>query len=112
MAVLVLVSFDGPDEVAEGAHELTLQLLDDDGSPVSVPGTEAPITLTVSLKLGHRPDGTPAEAPTIAPFVVNIGPGLPLEPGRRYRWEAEVDGKHEHRGDASFVTREVPAPTG
>ncbi|MGW3966842.1 DUF6941 family protein [Amycolatopsis sp. NPDC005003] len=105
MAVLVIFSFDSQEE-ASGAHEIRLDLTYEDGKPVSLPGSDGPITVLSHVTMGVQPN-TPPDAPASAPFVVNIGPGLPLEPGRHYKWQASIDGQSEASWSASFITRPV-----
>lgn len=107
MAVLVLLSFDGSQDAA-GRHEIVLRLVGADEVPVEIPGTGDPVILKAEVDVQPRGDGG-MDAPATAPFIVNAGPGLPLKPGERYRWEAVVDGQAEHRADVSFVTRDVVA---
>jgi hypothetical protein len=105
MAVLVIFSFDSQEE-ADGAHEIRLELMYEDGRPVSLPDSDGPITILSQVTMGVQPN-TPPNAPASAPFVVNIGPGLPLEPGRRYKWQASIDGQSDASWSAAFITRPV-----
>ena len=106
MAVVVLVGFENRAEVADGPHEIVLRLLDADGSPFTPPDAHEPIAVRAALDMGPGPDEA-LDGPSTAPLVVSIGPGLPLEPSRRYRWEAEVDGRAEQAAGAAFVTRDA-----
>jgi hypothetical protein len=104
MAVVVLVNFDGQVEAA-GSHEILLRLVNDDGSPVKFPDTDDAIAIKAALNVDVRAEATALDAPATGPFIVNVAPGLPLEPGQRYHWVAEVDGLSEQQADVAFVTR-------
>lgn len=109
IAVLVLVTFEGREEAGTAPHEVTLRLNAGDGTPFELPDTGQPLVLTAGLELEAHSDGM-SDGPVTAPFAVNIGPGLPLEPGQQYRWEAEVDGRADQRADVAFATRAVSTP--
>lgn len=51
----------------------------------------------------RRVPGTPDDVPGEGAFAVNVGI-LPLQPGSKYSWVLEVEGKEEAR--ASFYVRE------
>ncbi|WP_370943472.1 hypothetical protein AB5J62_30800 [Amycolatopsis sp. cg5] len=57
--------------------------------------------VTVNAQEDVRPD-----APATAPFAVNIGPGLPLEPGRRYTGQASIDYRTDATWSTAFITRQ------
>jgi hypothetical protein len=42
------------------------------------------------------------------PFAINIGPGLPLEPGAGYDWRISVDGETDENWTLPFVTAAQP----
>jgi hypothetical protein len=107
MAVVVIVQFDELTDSPAGQHDIVLRLIDETGSPVEYPDSQEAVVLRAAIELQNRIDNVPVEAPTTASLVVNIGPGLPLLPGQRYRWQAEIDGAAEHRADALFVTRAI-----
>lgn len=105
MAIVVLVGFDGQDEAA-GSHEIVLRLVNDDGSPVKLLDIDGPVVIKAAVHVDVRADARASpDAPATGPLIVNVAPGLPLEPGKRYRWVAEVDGRSEQQADAPFVTR-------
>ncbi|WP_073460266.1 DUF6941 family protein [Pseudonocardia thermophila] len=103
-SVIVLVIFDRQAD-AVGTHEVTLRLLGDDGTPVTTPDTDEPILIRAGIEVGPQTAEEVQDMPSVASFIVNVGPGLPLEPGRRYRWEAEMEGE---RASFVFVTRPRP----
>jgi hypothetical protein len=105
IAVVVIIQFDNHDE-AIGVHTVALLLLDEDRQPVEVnngSGQEQ-IRVEAELTVGRAVDGT-FDGPVSATFVVNIGPGIPLAPKRRYCWQASVDGQSNEDWSSSFVTR-------
>lgn len=105
MAVIVLVSFDN--EVEAGlSHEITVTLTDTEGQPVSLSGISS---LQAKATIDRDKDAQ-IKWPITAPLVMQIRPGLPLEPGQTYHWRAAIDGKTEETWFAGFIT-ESPSPT-
>jgi hypothetical protein len=89
---------------------LTLTLLGEDGSPVTVPGPAGdaqPIKIDAEFEVG-RPPGLKKGTPIDVPLAINFGP-LALTPGQRYSWELAVDKARRPDWHLSFTTR--PAPT-
>ncbi len=87
-------------------HELLLELLDEDGNPVRVPGPdEEPVALQVTgeFEVG-RPAGIKPGTPIDSALAVTFGP-LPLEAGRRYQWRLSIDGKTDEDWALGFSTR-------
>jgi hypothetical protein len=82
------------------------------GAPVRVPGPNGQLqALRIQqIATANAPmvPGVPAHRiNSRVQVVIGIPPGLPVEPGHRYRWVLELDG-HE-KGDATFhVTPEQP----
>lgn len=103
MAVLTIVTFDNQAEAA-GEHDISLILIDQEHQPVMLPEIGKPIEIEGKISLETKP-GVPDDSPASAPFVVNIGPGLPLEPGHRYTWKVSVDEKTDESWSTSFMTR-------
>lgn len=70
---------------------IQVELVTDDGQPVSMPGPTGPQPLSskVELEVG-RPAGIAAGSTLSAVFAVNVAP-MSLSPGR-YEWRASVDG--------------------
>lgn len=105
MAVVVLINFEGQAE-AEGLHEVVLRLVDADGAAVQLPDGDGTVAIKAAVGLDVRTNAeAPLDAPATGPLIVNVAAGLPLDPGKRYRWVAEVDGRPEQQADAAFVTR-------
>lgn len=87
-------------------HRLLLELLDDDGNPVLVPGEgeqRVPLQITGEFEVG-RPPGTKPGTPIDSALAVNFGP-LALEPGRRYQWRLSIDGESDEDWTLGFSTR-------
>jgi hypothetical protein len=91
IAILIHVPWDQ----ANTKHTLRLELLDSDGSAVTVPTEEEgdqPIVFfdDVEFEVG-RPPGLKPGTPLELPVAINSGP-LPLETGSRYEWVLSIDG--------------------
>jgi hypothetical protein len=87
-------------------HSLLLELLDEDGEPVLVPGAddeEVPLQVTGDFEAG-RPPGIKPGTPIDSALAVNFGP-LPLQPGRRYQWRLSIDGETDEDWTLGFSTR-------
>lgn len=67
-----------------------LELLDEDGEPVSFDGTGEPaLRLEGEFEVG-RPPGLAKGTPLFQNFAVNIPGGLPLPAGHRYEYRVSV----------------------
>jgi|SRR5581483_596632 len=89
-------------------HELVLELVDDDGSPVLVAGPddeEVPLQVTGELEVG-RPVGVKPGTPIDSALAITFGP-LALDPGRRYQWRLSIDGEADEDWVLGFSTRAV-----
>jgi hypothetical protein len=92
-------------------HKLRLELLDGDGQPVHAAtehGDEMPIVVDTPP---FRPlIGTHVKPGTYLdwPFLVNVGPGAPLQPGTLYEWRIIIDGETQDGWALPFWT--APAP--
>lgn len=87
-------------------HSLLLELLDEDGTPVRVPGPDAdevPLQVTGEFEAG-RPPGIKPGTPIDSALAVNFGP-LPLQTGRRYQWRLSIDGETDEDWTLGFSTR-------
>jgi hypothetical protein len=87
-------------------HSLLIELVDEDGNPVIVPGSEdeqVPLQVTGEFEAG-RPPGVKPGTPIDSALAVNFGP-LPLEPGRRYQWRLSIDGESDEDWTLGFSTR-------
>jgi hypothetical protein len=89
-------------------HSLRLELIDGDGESfgVLVDGEDEPKPLVFDSP-PYRPTISPHVKPgtwLTWPFVMNIGPGLPLEPDTIYEWRLSIDGKNEEGWTLPFTT--------
>jgi hypothetical protein len=88
-------------------HDVSLHLVDADGHPVMVSGSDdeaRPLVVSASFEVG-RPAGTPAGTPVDEAFAVNLGAGLALNAGQSYEWQLEIDGQRDAAWVASFHVR-------
>lgn len=103
-AVAMIVDIDW--EETNKQHEFTIELVDADGKPVSLPGPNgesAPLRIGGAFEAGRAP-GARAGAVTSVPLAVNFGP-LPLERDKQYQWRATIDADIGLTATWSFTTR-------
>lgn len=106
MALLMLVEVDWHE--ANQRHSILAELRDADGRPVSINGdASAPATVRIEgeYEVG-RPPGSVPGVPLSIPIVFNIGGGIPLVQGRRYRWHVENSGQPGADLSVGFYVRE------
>jgi hypothetical protein len=97
VAVLIKVPWDR----ANQSMSLKLQMLEADGSPVTVPTPEGPLAIGTEAKIEvGRPPGLAPGSMLDASFALNI-PSLPLSPGR-YEWRLTIA---DQEFFASFTVR-------
>jgi hypothetical protein len=84
LAVLVVVPWDQTNR----RHDLTIELLTDDGEPVEIGGQR--VAVSGDFEVG-RPPGVKPGTSMNTPFVWNFN-GLVLEPGG-YEWKLAIDGE-------------------
>jgi hypothetical protein len=97
------LKFEVPWDRANHRYDLLIELVDADGVPVVVPGTDQPIRIESTLEAG-RPPGLKLGTPLDAVIALNFSP-LPLEPDKRYEWRLTIDGQHEEAWSVAFGTR-------
>jgi hypothetical protein len=93
-------------------HNLRLELVDGDGQPVMIPqgdGERKPLPAFTPPRYRatippHVKPGTPLDWP----FVLTIGPGLPLEPGSLYEWRITINGHTQDGWNLPFYTAPKP----
>jgi hypothetical protein len=99
------LKFEVPWDRANHPYQIELELLDADGSPVTVETPEGEMPLKVGARLeAGRPPGLKPGSPLDAAMAINFGP-LPLQPDRRYEWRLTVDGEHQQDWSVAFSTR-------
>jgi len=112
MHVAVLVDVPGKDVGRE--FSLGLSLVDDQGGQaVMVPGPSGELEPLRIAQVMHAQTpavpgmAVPASVPCRVQMVLGFPQGLPLEPGRTYRWAVELDGHPRPEWGTVF---HVPAP--
>jgi hypothetical protein len=87
-------------------HRLALKLLTADGlNAVEAPTAVGPQPLLVEVEFEvGRPPGLPHGSSIDHTLAINIGPGLPLEPGR-YEWRLAIDNTERDEWRAAFLVR-------
>ncbi len=90
-----------PWDRANVVHSWKLELLDDDGQPVT--GNGQPIVVAGTFEAG-RPAGLRPGTPLGVPLAINF-PTLPLQPGRSYTWQLSIDDRGRNDWRASFTVR-------
>lgn len=104
VAVIALIEFEPGEALTKRTVELTLQ--DEAGKTVEVDLGSAPIPLRIAAEVRpNQPEGLPPGTPLTAPLAINVGAGLPLEPGRLYSWRVIIDGESRADWTARFATR-------
>lgn len=105
MALLVLIEIDWHE--ANQRHTVSAILQDEDGQAIMVPdddGRPTPVRINADYEVGRPPGSVPGVALNV-PIVFNIGAGIPLEKGRRYRWHVENSGQPDADLSLGFFVR-------
>lgn len=102
MALVLLFEVDWNE--ANIRHHITVELNDSDGRPVLLPGAGSPLRFEADIEVG-RPVGTPEGSPLGLPMAINIGPGLELTPGQRYRWVVTNTGQPDADLSVGFAVQ-------
>lgn len=83
-----------PWDQANQRHKAVIKLVDSDGQAPLVGqdqnGNPAPLQIMGEFEVG-RPAGLPPGTALDNSLVINLGPGIPLNPGSTYEWRVEVD---------------------
>jgi hypothetical protein len=106
----IAIKLDVPWDRAEEPHRWMLALVDADGSPVLLPGTDGepqPLRLEGEIEVTRVVESAPG-IPLDWAMAINIGP-LPLTPGQRYVWELSIDGESHPDWHLAFSTRPAEA---
>jgi len=91
-------------------HRLVLRLLTADGLnavEVPTPFGSQPLEVEVEFEVG-RPPGLAQGSTIDHSLAINVGPGLPLTPGR-YEWRLQIDGDGREDWRAAFTVRPAQA---
>lgn len=85
-----------------------IELRDEDGNPVIVPGPGGPQPLSIThvVRIPPVPDA-PTGFPGMGTLMVELNFPIPLAPGRWYSWQVTIA---EVRGDAGFWVPKPPMP--
>jgi Family of unknown function (DUF6941) len=83
----VAIRIEVPWDRANITHDWRLELLDEDGRPVTI--QDNPLVVTGRFEAG-RPAGTRPGTPLSVPLAINF-PAVPVMPGRSYTFELSID---------------------
>lgn len=104
MAVVVLIQV--PWNKTNQKHNLSVELLDADGTPAVVPGPAGDQSLKVDGEFeAGRPAGITPGSDINLPMSFNISAGLALAPGS-YVWSLSINGHHEDAWSARFTVQQ------
>lgn len=108
----IAMKIEVPWDQGNDVHGLELRLVDADGQPVLVAGSEGetPVVLDAQFETG-RPPGLKPGTPLDFALAVTIPP-LPLQPGLRYEWRLSIDGAEDEEWRVAFSTRPAGAANG
>jgi hypothetical protein len=105
---IVVAFFEVEHTLCNTPIELVLELITEDGQPVVVPSPTGPQAVRVtSVVTVPSPAMAPIAAPGAANAMIEIFPGLPIQPGT-YRWQVTLAGEHHEDWYAAF--RVLPTP--
>jgi hypothetical protein len=111
----VVVFVEVPSQFQGKEFTLSVALLDEAGNSVDVPrptGQTEPMRLEQAFR-AERPVVAGADVPpnvsSRVQIILNFVTGIPLAPGRQYRWHVEIDDTANPQWDAVFYVAE-PRP--
>lgn len=101
MAIKIEVPWDR----TNSRHHWSLDLADQDGHPVVVPGPEGerPVHIAGDFEVG-RPAGMAVGTPIDLPLAISIAP-FPLPPATRCVWQFAIDGEADPAWQVAFTVR-------
>jgi hypothetical protein len=111
--IAIAVNIEVPWDQCNRELDFAIELVDEDSQPFQVPVGEEmqPLRLAQKLVVPTIP-GAPNGTPGSHNVLLQLKGGLPLTPGRSYKWRAVVDGKEDEAGEARFyVLRQPSTPT-
>lgn len=106
LALIVLI--DAQEEESGKLWTIVIDLCDQDGNLVQIPGGDSGQAQTIQVRIDVQFSATELVVPgdpLRSPATVQIGPGMPLVPGR-YRFQAHVDGDPDSMVYQEFRVRE------
>jgi hypothetical protein len=106
----IAIKLDVPWDQANRKHTMRLELLTEDGEPVTLrtgDAEDARIELSGDFEVG-RPAGLRPGTDIDFSLALNLGP-LPLEPGRRFVWRLFIDDTTSDDWRLVFTTRPATA---
>jgi hypothetical protein len=100
----VALIFHVPWQESDQTISFSLQLLDEDGRPVTQPGAQdgLPVQVNGHFTASSRPGMTPGAEINVP---VSFNTVLQLEPGRRYSWVLEINGQADDAWHLPFATQ-------
>ncbi len=107
IALIIAVPWDRTNSVIQ----ISLELVDQDGRPVSQPGPlgMAPVRVEGQFEVG-RPAGVKPGTSIDVPLSFAVQ-SMALNPDTRYTWELTLDGERDSDWTLSFATRPRPTPS-
>lgn len=104
-AMAIAIKIDVPWDQATAPHRWVLDLIDEDGHPVTTPSPEGgrPVRVSGNFEVG-RPETVAEGTPIDLPLAINIGP-LALPAGRRCVWRLSIDGRSAPDWQVAFDVR-------
>ncbi len=99
LAIALLLSV--PWDRANIPHDWRLDLVDEDGRSVEVGGH--PVAVAGRFEAGRPAGVRPGTALTV-PVAIGFN-GLPVQAGRRYRWQLAIDGTTRPSWQVAFTVR-------
>jgi Family of unknown function (DUF6941) len=99
----VFGKIDIPWHVRQDQHTLRLELVDTDGAPFMLPGSQ-PLVFTFLFDPAVVGDGIKPGTSIDWPFAATVGPGLPLAPSTRYEWRIVINDDVSESGTLPFQT--------
>ena len=103
----IAAKIDIPWEEANHKHALKLELVDEDGTIVQLPGPAGPQAFVINapFEVGRPPGLKPGTLLDLV-FALNIGP-IPLEAGKQYGFRMSIEGTDATQ-TCVFTVRNLP----
>lgn len=106
----VVATVEMPWDAQGVQHQFKLELVDDEGRPVEVPGQDGnptPLVIEAGFQLTAAP-GTRRGTPLSVPIAMNFAPAPPIPAGGRYEWRLEINGETHEDWRLGFSTLPFP----